>query len=109
MHRLTCNDADRLAADLDRAAVLLHHLAALEQRYGDGLTVTGDFTRAQLHCRTSESARSEAQQLQDFARRLRDRTDLWESESRAPQERARPTAAFPASVQRGTGRRRRVA
>jgi hypothetical protein len=84
MHRLTNNDADRLAADLDRAAAQLHHYAALEQRYADGLRQLGDFTRAEYHARNSETRRPR-------------------------QDRARPTAAFPAPASAKRRTRRRAA
>ena len=103
MHRLTNNDADRLAADLDAAAARLHHLAAVEQRYADGLAVVGDFRMSEYHCRASESARDDARQLQDYASRLRTRKPLWPVRSAPSQVRARrPNSAMP-------GKRRRVA
>jgi len=109
MHRLTNNDADRLAADLDRAAAQLHHYAALEQRYADGLRQLGDFTRAEYHARNSETARLEARQMEDYAERLRTRQDLWPESRRPRQDRARPTAAFPAPASAKRRTRRRAA
>lgn len=108
MHRLTCNDADRLAADLERAAVMLHELAAIHARYGTGMSVTGDHRWAEHHTRTSESVRDTARQLQDYVKRLRARTELWTRASRPTQDRARVPDQFSADAKRRR-RARRVA
>ena len=103
MHRLTCNDADRLAGDLDRASVHLYELAATHRRYGDGLAQTGDFRWSEFHYRASESARDEAEQLKDYAKRLRDRTPLWTVKSAPKQIRARRPDSMKAGARRRAG------
>ena len=94
MHRLTCNDADRLAADLERAGTRLLEYAALQRRFADGLRVTGDFRWADWNAHAADTTRSEGQQLLDYTARLRTRADLWTARSRPKQDRARVPDQF---------------
>lgn len=90
MHRLTCNDADRLAADLDQAAALLGIAAADLQRRSDGLAVVGDFRWSRYHAAQADEATTAAKQLRDYAVRLRSRSDLWPVKRAPSQRRAAP-------------------
>lgn len=94
MHRLTCNEADRLAADLERASEHLQMLAGQQQRYADGLTVVDEWRPAQYHALISEQARAEAKQLGDYAQRLRARSALWPAARQPQQGRARTPATM---------------
>lgn len=79
MHRLTCNEADRLARDLDQAATLCHHGAAEHANKAAAMAIIGEHLMAEYHRGAAAGARQTAGQLADYADRLRARQGLWEA------------------------------
>lgn len=79
MHRLTCNEADRLARDLDHAATLCHAQAAEHAAKGTAMAIIGEHLLAEYHRGATTLARDTAHQLTDYAVRLRARQPLWEA------------------------------
>lgn len=77
MHRLTCNEADRLAHDLDDAATMCHTLAADHGNKAAAMAIIGEHLMAEYHRGASATARDTAAQLSDYATRLRARQSLW--------------------------------
>lgn len=89
MHRLTNNEADRLAVELDNAARRLHELANEHAKRGSAMHILGDTRLGEYHEREHRDVIALEAIIRAHAADLRARNPLWHNGTRIPKERAR--------------------
>lgn len=89
MHRLTNNDADRLAKDLDEAAMRLHQWANQHHAYGAAMEIMGEHRWSEYHEREARLTEGVEHDLRTYATALRERHPLWDNDTRPAHSRAR--------------------
>lgn len=104
MHRLTNDEADRLARSIREAELHVRTAALHHAELFAAFRCTGNGTMAVYHSTAHQDALAVAEDLGDIAHRLTARIPLYEKKTRAPEPRRRlPRASRKAieSVQAG--------